>query len=126
MLTSHDFLLRADNDFVFVGYSNGILRLYSLGKHSNYDADPSSSFHDTNNVLPWSTTNYWTISLHSPKGGSIREIFTIETQQEHLLISCGEDGGIFAHKINQVLDDIYQATMDENVCIARGTFRHFK
>ena len=50
--------------------------------------------------INWTTENYWTISLHSPTGGSIREIYTIETQQDHLLVCCGQDGGIFAHKVN--------------------------
>ena len=101
------FFVRAESDFVFIGYSNGILRVHSLAKESVPRND---------GMLPWSTENYWTISLHSPTGGSIREIYTIETQQDHLLVCCGQDGGIFAHKINQALDSVYQKTMDEKVC----------
>ena len=101
------FYIRAESDFVFIGYSNGILRVHSLAKESIPRND---------GMLSWSTENYWTISLHSPTGGSIREIYTIETQQDHLLVCCGQDGGIFAHKINQALDSVYQKTMDEKVC----------
>ena len=99
---------------MFIGYSNGVLRVHSLAidSKSNVRSSPSSK---NDHILPWSTNNYWTISLHSPTGGSIREIYTVETQQEHLLVCCGQDGGIFAHKINQALDAIYQKTMDEKV-----------
>ena len=103
-------MTRANNDFVFIGYSNGVLRVHSLAKNN-----PSAFGND--DILPWSTENYWTISLHSPTGGSIREIYTIETQQDHLLVCCGQDGGIFAHKINQALDSIYQKSMDEKVIL---------
>ena len=102
------FYIRANNDFVFIGYSNGVLRVHSLAKENS-----SSSMND--NILPWSTENYWTISLHSPIGGSIREIYTIETQQDHLLVCCGQDGGIFAHKITQALDSIHQKAMEQKV-----------
>ena len=104
------YFYRADNDFVFIGYSNGVLRVHSLSK------GPKSTFSlDKNDPINWTTENYWTISLHSPTGGSIREIYTIETQQDHLLVCCGQDGGIFAHKINQALDGIYQNALNEKV-----------
>ena len=105
---------RGDNDFVFIGYSNGILRVHSLAANSKNN---TKSFSE--GTLPWSTNNYWTISLHSPTEGAIREIYTVETQREHLLVCCGQDGGIFAHKINQALDDIFQSTMYEKVSIER-------
>ena len=104
------YFYRADNDFVFIGYSNGVLRVHSLSK------GPKSKFSlEKNDPINWTTENYWTISLHSPTGGSIREIYTIETQQDHLLVCCGQDGGIFAHKINQALDGIYQKAVNEKV-----------
>ena len=101
-----------DNDFVFIGYSNGVLRVHNLTKDPETKYSFSSTYDD---IIPWTTENYWTISLHSPTGGSIREIYTIETQQDHLLVCCGQDGGIFAHKISQALDNIYQKAMDEKV-----------
>ena len=87
-----------------------MLRVHSLSKGPK----PTYSS-DKMDPINWTTENYWTISLHSPTGGSIREIYTIETQQDHLLVCCGQDGGIFAHKINQALDGIYQNALNEKV-----------
>ena len=101
---------RADNDFVFIGYSNGVLRVHSLAKGTQPKYSPEKK-----DPISWTTENYWTISLHSPTGGSIREIYTIETQQDHLLVCCGQDGGIFAHKINQALDEFYQKNVNDQV-----------
>ena len=108
----YHFHFRLDNEYVFIGYSNGVLRVHYLPKKPPSIHSSSSKY---GGIQPWSTENYWTISLHSPTGGAIRDIYTIETQQAHLLVCCGQDGGIFAHKISQALDNIYQQSMNKKV-----------
>ena len=63
-------MYRPDQQYVFLGYSNGILRLHKL-----YLEDDEVLFDGP--FLKWSLDNYWLITLHDANNGAIRDIYPI-------------------------------------------------
>ena len=63
-------MYRPDQQYVFLGYSNGILRLHKL-----YLENDEVLFDGP--FLKWSLDNYWLITLHDAKNGAIRDIYPI-------------------------------------------------
>ena len=57
---------RPEEQYVLIGYSNGILRLHRL-----YDDDDTVVFDGP--FLNWSLNNYWLITLHDANYGAIRD-----------------------------------------------------
>ncbi len=87
-----------DDDYVFIGYSNGILRVHWLPKLK------LASYPKAGEFLDWSLDNYWLITLHAANGGAIREIFPIDTMLGHKVITCAEDGSILVHNVDEAVE----------------------
>lgn len=79
---------RPAEDYVLLGYSNGILRLHKLQKNT-----------ELSDGLPtWSMDDFWLITLHDPLYGVVREIYPIDTISGHMVLTCAQDGSILIHK----------------------------
>ena len=56
---------------------------------------------------PWQVDDFWTMEICSPEKGAIRDMFALETVNDHILVACGSDGGIFTFRFGKTLDDAY-------------------
>ena len=90
------FLLRPTKDYVFLGYSNGVLRLHKIDAQGGHNSHP---------FMNLNMENYWVINLHDASNGAIRSIYPIDTISGHLVMTCSKDGSILMHKVDQTLED---------------------
>ena len=86
---------RPNEHYVFLGYSNGVLRLHKIIS-PKFDPKIKRPF------LNWTLEDYWHIHLHDPSNGAIREIFPIDTIKGHLILTCAQDGSLLVHEIGKV------------------------
>ena len=85
---------RPNEHYVFLGYSNGVLRLHKIIS-PKFDPKIKKPF------LNWTLEDYWHIHLHDPSNGAIREIFPIDTIKGHLILTCAQDGSLLVHEIGK-------------------------
>ena len=85
---------RPNEHYVFLGYSNGVLRLHKIIS-PKFDPKIKQPF------LNWTLEDYWHIHLHDPSNGAIREIFPIDTIKGHLILTCAQDGSLLVHEIGK-------------------------
>ena len=87
---------RPNEKYVFLGYSNGVLRLHKI---ISPKIDPKIK----KPFFNWTLEDYWHIDLHDPSNGAIREIFPIDTIKGHLILTCAQDGSLLVHEIGKAL-----------------------
>ena len=95
---------RPTKEHVFLGYSNGILRLHKID--SNAQKSTTEPFMSVN------MENYWLINLHDASNGAIRSIYPMDTISGHLVMTCSKDGSILVHKVDQTLEDSAEAARE--------------
>ena len=103
---------RPNEHYVFLGYSNGVLRLHKIIS-PKFDPKIKKPF------LNWTLEDYWHIHLHDPSNGAIREIFPIDTIKGHLILTCAQDGSLLVHEIGKV-------TYFRKISSFLGIFKTFK
>ena len=87
---------RINDEFLFLGYSDGSLRVHCLTP-----ADANAN--DEGDVPDWTLDNHWTLPVHRDSGaaasnGGVRAIFPMEAVIGHLVASCSHRGGLVVHK----------------------------
>lgn len=92
--SSMQFHFRLNDQFLFLGYDDGVFRIYNLGQ-----SDP----------MAWNLDNFWTLSLFEPTNGRINGIFPMEFAQGHVLAICADDGGLMVMRLESEFNEAIDA-----------------